>query len=210
MIDQDCDTWGIHRDAKVSFILEGSQWIPCPNNNPSVLNFWNDLHQVKRCHYESRDLVMWNQSKSLSFSAKLAWNACRTHYPKILAFVAWRSVLDSLPTSDQIRKRNAPVNNGYCLCNSGIASVNHLFFLCLFSSTIWDACISKLSQSSRPPSSTGLKRNRRKFASKGRIINEVTHVVLKDAMEMVMINHTSTSGANPMPLGRTNTVFDVH
>ncbi|KAJ4978772.1 hypothetical protein NE237_009552 [Protea cynaroides] len=223
-----------------------------PENSPAIQNFWNQLAQVKRKSIDSRDLVHWNQMKSSSFSSKSAWNACRVHYPKVpwlkaiwltgniprQAFVTWSSVLDCLPISDQIRKRNVLVSAGCCLCDSSMESVNHLFFNCLFSSSIRESSMKMMNLSSRPPSSMGVttlaswvannlnymglllfcssiyniwrERNRRKFASKARSVNEVTHVVLKDATELLMLNQHSRREADFLVMDRANTVFDVH
>ncbi|XP_076899082.1 uncharacterized protein LOC143552848 [Bidens hawaiensis] len=58
--------------------------------------------------------------------------------PRKVSFVAWRAVLDRLPTFVALAKRNIPVRSNLCpVCDELEASVEHIFISCGLAQSLW-------------------------------------------------------------------------
>ncbi|KAJ4969222.1 hypothetical protein NE237_015923 [Protea cynaroides] len=239
--DYEKELWGIPKMGKVSCVLIGNGWQICPSNSPSARQIWNEMVQVNRDHILEDDRILWNQEKSQKFTSKSAWNAVRNHHPKInWEKAVWfkGSVLDCLPSSDQLIKRNVKVTSECCLCRRAHESVNHLFLSCDFSLTIWKSCISLSTNHCNIPPFSELvntaswvacnlktigkvlfcssiyhiwrERNKRKFARQQRIVATLAQVIINEAHDIMRANLKCSSSSHVGGLILENWDFKVN
>ncbi|KAJ4965489.1 hypothetical protein NE237_017338 [Protea cynaroides] len=243
--------WGIPKLGKVSSVIVGDEWQNCP-----IIPNLQWKFGVKWIGFIEALLLKMTKCFgtriNLSFSSKSVWNAIRNQHPKIgwekaiwftgclprHAFVARRSVLDCLPTSDQIRKRNVVVPIECCLCHLAPESINHLSFTCGFSLTIWKGCMSlsnqhcNVSPFSDPVTTatwvaSNLKtfgkalfcssiyhiwreRNKRKFAHQERSVKTLAQVIANEAQDMMWVNLKFSSSDHSFGQNKANRVFKVN
>ncbi|XP_076887303.1 uncharacterized protein LOC143537409 [Bidens hawaiensis] len=58
--------------------------------------------------------------------------------PKKVGFVAWRAMLNRLPTLDALARRNISINSLVCpACGSEEESVDHVFISCVIAQKVW-------------------------------------------------------------------------
>lgn len=95
--------------------------------------------------------LVWKGSPSGSFSIKSAWDSLRPRAASVFwhklvwhrkaiprhAFILWLATLGRLPTKDVLSKHGMSVDLTCILCGQEEESLNHLFFSCSFSSSIW-------------------------------------------------------------------------
>ncbi|XP_013624165.1 PREDICTED: uncharacterized protein LOC106330183 [Brassica oleracea var. oleracea] len=78
---------------------------------------------------------MLRNAKSSCSWARGIWFTQAT--PKF-AFMTWLSMLDRMSTLDRISKWNQRIDTTCALCKSAPETRNHLFFMCAYSSQIWE------------------------------------------------------------------------
>ncbi|XP_056694162.1 uncharacterized protein [Spinacia oleracea] len=59
-------------------------------------------------------------------------------------FITWLAILNRLYTTDRMQNWGLNCSDDCVLCSGGKESVEHLFFACSFSATIWQAVLKKL------------------------------------------------------------------
>jgi len=121
-----------------------------------VLNSIEDpLHSQWLHKTELKDKVLWRGKNDIfteKFSTKDTWNHIRTisntvtwhrgvwfaHETPKLSFSVWLAAHDRLATGARLRQWNIGETGVCYLCNSCLESRDHLFFLCSYSSKVWE------------------------------------------------------------------------
>ena len=70
---------------------------------------------------------------------KVPWRrmSCNNHAPPKFLFIVWLALLGRLSTCENLLKIGIQCDPQCCLCESGVDSLQHLFFSCPYSSTVW-------------------------------------------------------------------------
>lgn len=100
-----------------------------------VISLWRGRSGFKQKFSTHETWWMLRKSKSLYSWARGIWFTQAT--PKF-AFISCLSMRDRLSTLDRIAKWNHGIDTTCVLCKSASESRNHLFFLCTYSSQIWE------------------------------------------------------------------------
>ena len=117
----------------------------------------------------TRDVLVWNENKSHSFSVKSAYQVAirlqelnqvehstagkdRTHWrkiwklnvpPKVCNFI-WRACSNILPTRESLHRRRVNVDGRCELCCQQPESAGHLLWECPFARNVWALCPGKI------------------------------------------------------------------
>ncbi|PRQ42072.1 putative RNA-directed DNA polymerase [Rosa chinensis] len=97
------------------------------------------------------DMLIWETTASGELSFTDSYNLLRRHFivrdwastiwhsfiPPRFSFLAWRILLDRLPTDDRLKRGGIPIVSICQLCNSSAESALHLFLHCPFSQHLW-------------------------------------------------------------------------
>ena len=108
------------------------------------------------------DTWIWTASPHGLFTLTSAWNIERSPAPIFnLAEVIWyswynpkmscctlRAIHDRLPTTARLKHFQIVDNDACVLCDTGNETINHLYFVCPYSSYIWTICKLKLGMNS--------------------------------------------------------------
>ncbi|CAJ2662070.1 unnamed protein product [Trifolium pratense] len=112
---------------EVQVIYENSCWKVGNGHN---INFWSDswcgepLALSQNVH---PDVLIWLPSKSI-------WSK---DIPPSRSLLAWRVMLDKVPTDDKLSERGCNLPSMCSLCNNHSETMFHLFFQCSFAFQIW-------------------------------------------------------------------------
>ena len=80
----------------------------------------------------------WGLLRNSNISCSWARGIWFAHATPKFAFMAWLSMLDRMSTLDRIAKWNQGINTICVLCKSAPEIRNHLFFMCAYTSQIWE------------------------------------------------------------------------
>lgn len=124
----------------------------------------DEIEKLKHENHQIEDIGLWrskNGKYKPTFSSKNTWLEIRKVYadqvwskgvwfkhatPKY-SFHTWTAMRDRLATCDRILKWNPNIDPLCVLCKQQMESRNHLFYLCSYSSRIWQSLTRGLLQS---------------------------------------------------------------
>jgi hypothetical protein len=127
---------------------------------------WDNLMRELSSTSEGVKEVAWCMEPSRAYSARsmylrLLQGATVTHFkevwrtrvpPRIRVFL-WQLIRGKLPCSDQVAKRNGPLNGECSLCRE-LEDCNHIFFNCSLAQFMW-AAVRELLQCDWNPAGIG-------------------------------------------------------
>ncbi|CAJ2646936.1 unnamed protein product [Trifolium pratense] len=137
--------------SKVSDFIQNQTWhIPHYIDTlfPQVKNL---VQQVTLPVEPIADSLVWKDSANGLLTLKMAYDFKRHHFPIInwaksiwskdippsRSLLAWRVMLDKVPTDDKLSERGCNLPSMCSLCNNHSETMFHLFFQCSFAFQIW-------------------------------------------------------------------------
>lgn len=141
-------TFGLPWSAKVSNIIEGSQW-NLPEGSLNLQTLWNRIPIIAP-NPQKDDMVIWEPHPKGIFSVDSAWELIRPHHPALAqfgilwqpghiprhSFILWLAIQGRLRTMD--RSVVTLDCSSYALCNKTMETHDHLFFSCDYASRVWN------------------------------------------------------------------------
>ncbi|KAF8398863.1 hypothetical protein HHK36_014727 [Tetracentron sinense] len=154
---------GLGPSAFVDSLISNGHWHTPPASTWDLLQVWNAASRVQLRSRLSGDKIIWKPSSSGSFSIKSSWNALRTPYPlvdwgsllwfplniKRHSFISWLALSDRLQTQDRLVKHAILNTSKCCFCQNSNENLEHLFFACRFTQSIWKHILSRIRFNSR-------------------------------------------------------------
>ena len=144
---------GLSLNMKVKDLVYNGQW-KWPDNWLIEFPILSTIPAPNLCTHTS-DKYMWKTSngKCEKFSTNTAWKDMRQHSNKVEwydivwfsnctpkhSFIMWLAIQGRLSTQDRLQKWYPDKEMACPLCESGIDSLNHLFFECSYSVKVWEA-----------------------------------------------------------------------
>ena len=137
----------------MSSVIDGCNWKWPTANSWALINMRNSVNFTPS---NVDDKICWIPSPSGDFSTKSAWEAIRGRRAKVewcdlvwfskaiprYSMILWMAIKERLPTKDRLMRYGATTNAHCCFCNSSMESLDHLFFACPFSKSIWSKILS--------------------------------------------------------------------
>lgn len=139
---------GLANNTMVCDVVEGENW------RWPVANSWALMDMRKSITFDpsfEEDKIWWIPSSSGQFTIKSAWEETRKRkdkvewynlvwFPKAIpryAMILWMAIKERLPTKDKLVRYDISSNDNCCFCNLGHETMDHLFFGCIFTKSIW-------------------------------------------------------------------------
>ncbi|GAU44836.1 hypothetical protein TSUD_280370 [Trifolium subterraneum] len=136
---------------KVSDIIHNQHWL-IPHYLDSLYpTLKNLVLQIDIPVDDVPDSLIWKGTDNGLLCLKDAYEFKRRQYPKLSwgkviwskdiqpsrSLLAWRIMLNKIPTDDNLRERGCNLTSMCSLCNSNIETMFHLFFECRFAFGFW-------------------------------------------------------------------------
>ncbi|KAK2382442.1 hypothetical protein QL285_069977 [Trifolium repens] len=136
---------------KVSDLIQNQQWSIPPFLEDFCPGITNLVQQIYLPVDPQPDVLVWKGTDNGSLTLKEAYDFKRHQFPilswaKIIwcadvppsrSILAWRIMLDKVPTDDKLLERGCNLPSMCSLCSSHSESMFHLFFQCSFAFGIW-------------------------------------------------------------------------
>ncbi|KAI8559797.1 hypothetical protein RHMOL_Rhmol04G0202600 [Rhododendron molle] len=146
---------GTSSSAKVSSVIRDGDW-NWPRPGSSL------IHQIQRLipstmqpHGDTEDEVIWSISPTDHYNTKYTWEALRHRGRKVQwaalvwfsrsvskwSFILWLACLRRLATKERLRKWGMVIDPGCVLSSQRHETLQHLFFACSYSRSIWQVVL---------------------------------------------------------------------
>lgn len=141
----------ILENAKVSKLVRGDQSVWPATISTDLLSIQSSIPSMMRPNELIEDRIEWKPGVNGEFSTSTAWEAIRIKKSRVPwfnivwfskkipkhSFILWLAVQNRLSTQQRLLSWGF-INTMKCgLCGANVEDMDHLFFLCSFSKSVW-------------------------------------------------------------------------
>lgn len=156
---------GVEKHDKVACLTNEDEWIPGIPPIEDLQQVWDVIPNLEKLPFEVDDKVVWTGASTGKFTSSSTWNLtreigeeiawwevvwCNRYIPKH-SFVVWRALLQRLPTQSRLCHLRVISMSQCCFCWNSKEDLDHLFFECAFSKSIWSTIMKKIYPWDRRP-----------------------------------------------------------
>lgn len=149
---------GMDRLSSLNSILTNGVWHPPPATSMDLMEAWSDLHSLEMLRPTDKDTAVWTATPNGVFTTSSAWRVIRdrgqivdwhkvvwcTNYIPKHSVLAWRVMMKRLPTQSRLCKLKVLTNSQCVFCWNNRESLDHLYFQCSFTRSIWENILRRL------------------------------------------------------------------